>query len=382
MEIDGDLFIDWIIIDKFYQPAFPPHGIAYLPMLIGEVSRGNLTPLEYAAQSYWKEMVKNPQWSLGLFLAINCQQDLPAAGSNRPANDLAASDRLDGFTRSAAQRTICAAWNLPALPPTATEYVKSDIPALVLAGSYDPVTPPEWSRVTADHLANSTFVEFEGYGHDVTLNNPCAEGLQATFLNNPQGILDISCIDKAPGPSFILPDDVFIAPGLANSGDDISIGDSRGVAWIETIALIGMFGLLFALVALLVLGVAWLVKWRKVEAGLDITAAIAYFLTLVMVLSSLLAIPVLTTQINAEYLGGNELLYSLGPSRDFRPAALLAWISPLAGLMILTLATMTLWAFLARRWPRGFRILTSLVVLASLPVVMLGLRWGLFTMLV
>lgn len=76
------------------------------------------------------------------------------------------------------------------------------------------------------------------------------------------------------------------------------------------------------------------------------------------------------------------LLYALGPSRNFGPAVLLAWIAPLAGLLILTLAAITLWAWLARRWPPVFRLLTTLVVLASLTIILLGLRWGLFTMLV
>ncbi len=171
------MFIDWIMLDSHYQPAFPPFSTTYLPLLISEVSRGNLTPLDFIAQSYWNEIVENSQWSWGLFLAINCQQDMPAAGSNRSVADFDAGHKLDAFSRSAAQRAICAKWNLAPLPPAATEYVQSEVPVVVLAGSYDPVTPPEWSQATADHLANSTYVEFAGYGHDVTLSNSGAEHL-------------------------------------------------------------------------------------------------------------------------------------------------------------------------------------------------------------
>ncbi len=60
----------------------------------------------------------------------------------------------------------------------------------------------------------------------------------------------------------------------------------------------------------------------------------------------------------------------------------LAWLAPLVGLLILVLAALTVWAWLARRWSPGQRIITSLLVLFSLPFVMLALRWGLFTMLV
>jgi hypothetical protein len=293
---------------------------------------------------------------------------------------MAASKMLDGFIRSATQRDICAIWDLPPLPPAAIDHVHSEIPALVLAGSYDPVTPPAWSRATADHLPNSIYVEFPGYGHNVTINNPCAEKLQAAFLQEPQSQLDISCLSEASKSSFILPHEVFIAPGLATSGDDISLGEPQGIAWIETLTTISLFVLMSSLVVLVVLGLVWLARRRKNGSGLDKSAGTACLLAFLVIVTAL-AIPVLVTQVNREYLGQNMILYSLGPSRDFGPAVLLAWLSPLAGLLILALAIMVLWAWLARRWPRSLKIVTMLVVLASLTMVMLGLRWGLFTML-
>jgi pimeloyl-ACP methyl ester carboxylesterase len=380
IKFDGDKLIDWIMLDSFYQPAFPPFGTAYLPLFISELNRGNLAPLKAAAQGYWNGMIENSHWSWGLFLAINCQQALPAAGSSRPAADIAASEMLDGFARSTAQRTICVEWDLPALPPAATAYVQSDIPALILAGSYDPVTPPAWSRATADHLANSTYVEFPGYGHNVTINNPCAATLQAEFLRNPQDKLDINCVTEAPGPSFIMRKDLFIAPGIAVSANDIELGGPRGTAWIETTAVISLLALATLLLILLIIGLVWLLRRRKRAARLDKSAVAAYLLALLVIISAL-TIPILTTRINNEYLGRNTILYSLGPNRDFGPAILMAWIAPLASLLILILALITLWAWLVRRWPLTFRILITLVILASLIFLFLALRWGLFTML-
>jgi pimeloyl-ACP methyl ester carboxylesterase len=375
VEIDGDLFIDWVVLHHFYQHAFPPYGAAYLPLLISEMSRGNLAPLESLAQSYWGDMLGNPNWAWGLYFAINCQQDLPATGS-RPAVDLAADAALDGFAKNAALRDVCAAWDLPAQPPAATAFVQSDVPALVLAGAYDPVTPPDWSRATAEHLPHSAYVEFAGYGHDVTLDNPCATALQAAFLADPHAPLDTSCVRAASGPDFVLHEALYIAPGLANSGYDISLGDPKGVAWIETLAVISLVGMAISLLILLGVGVAWLVRrW-----GLEKTAVAAYVLCLLLIAAAF-AIPLLTTRINQAYFERDVMLYALGPPRDFAPATLLAWIAPLAGLLILALAALTLWAWLARRWRRSFRLVTTLVVSASLLIVVLGVRWGLFTML-
>ncbi len=76
-----------------------------------------------------------------------------------------------------------------------------------------------------------------------------------------------------------MPDDVYIAPGLAGSGGDISIGDPRGIAWIETTSIIGILGMLFSLIALFGLRLAWSVKGRKQGLGLNKTATAAYLMS-------------------------------------------------------------------------------------------------------
>jgi len=381
LEMDGDRFIDWVAIDQLYGPVFPHHDAAYLPLLVDEVRRGNVRPLEIAAQNAWNTNIENLNWAWGLMLAISCQQDQPAAGPSRPEADLAASERLEGFARTATQREICAAWDLAPLPPAGTDYVESDVPTLVLAGSYDPVTPPVWSRTTAEHLPNSTYIEFPGHGHNVTSDNACAAKLEARFLSDPTTKLDTSCVEAAPSPSFVLPDDVFRAPGLARSGEDVSIGAPDGVAWIEALTVVSIVGL-FSVAAILVgLGLLWMARARRRTHKADRTALVAYVLASLIVLTTI-AISLLTTQLNDDYATRGSLAFSLGPSRDLASAVLLAWISPLAAGVIVTLAVMTIWAWLTHRWHRGFRILTTMTVLCSLVIVMLGIRWGLFTMLV
>lgn len=381
MEMDGALFLDWVVIDKLYHPAYPPFPTATLPLLIDQASRGNMDALASAAQMYWNNTVESSQWAIGLLLAVNCQQALPAAGDSRVASDLAASEKLGGFRRFAAQRAICAAWDLPPLPPAATEAISSEIPTLVLAGSYDGITPPSWSKATAARLPNSTYVEFPGQGHNVLTNNPCAESLRAEFLRDPWAELDLSCGDKEPGPSFTLPEDVFIAPGLAGNGYDLSLGGDLGRPWIETLTLISILGLLLMLLILIVTGLWRLARRRDKEGPADRSALVAFLLSLVII-ASLMAVPWLVSQINQEYFDPGLFLYTLGPSRDFGPAVVLAWLAPLAGLLILALAALTVWAWVARRWTLDQRIVTSLLILFSLTFVMLAVRWGLFTMLV
>ncbi len=97
--------------------------------------------------------------------------------------------------------TFCEEWDVEPLDDAFREPVRSDIPALVLAGTYDPITPPDYSRAVADVLTDATYVEFEGFGHVVGLSSDCSTELIATFLDDPTAELDTSCV-PTDGPSF------------------------------------------------------------------------------------------------------------------------------------------------------------------------------------
>jgi hypothetical protein len=90
--------------------------------------------------------------------------------------------------------------------------VRSDVPALVLAGSYDPITPPAWSRMAAGWLSHSTYVELPGVGHGASRAGACPEGILSAFLEDPTAELDTSCVKAMPEPRFVT--HVYAAPGV------------------------------------------------------------------------------------------------------------------------------------------------------------------------
>ena len=85
---------------------------------------------------------------------------------------------------------ICSAWNLPSRELAKTSV---EIPSLVLAGTFDPITPPAWSQLTASRLPNSTYVEVEGSGHGVFCSGDCARDLVVAFVNDPASAAGKSC---------------------------------------------------------------------------------------------------------------------------------------------------------------------------------------------
>ena len=90
----------------------------------------------------------------------------------------------------------------PATPGEFTAPVESAIPALVLAGSYDPVTPPDGSRQVADTLATATFVLVEPAGHGITTFDPCITDIELAFLDDPTTPPDTTCAAEFAAPNF------------------------------------------------------------------------------------------------------------------------------------------------------------------------------------
>jgi pimeloyl-ACP methyl ester carboxylesterase len=379
--VDGDLFISWIMVDSFYNPSFLPAKTPYLPLLVTELVKGNDQPLTAWVQEYWSSMAENQHWALGLMIVIDCQEAFPRAGEPSPTNDTEASRKLDGYQRWASSREICEAWDLPPAQDTMTNLISADTPTLILAGSYDPVTPPEWGKRLAEALPNSTYYEFASAGHDVTINNPCAQQLQTDFFSNPDKALDDSCLANVTDPTFVLPSDVYIAPGIYYSGNDVSLGDPRGLPWLEAVTAASIVAMGASLLALVIVGLVWLARQRKHRKPVDYSARLAYFLAVALIIIAF-AIPILVTKASNYYLNGDWLIRTFGLSRDFLPSTLLALAIPLLVVLFLILAALVIWAWIKKRWSLPLRGIVSIVVVATLAILYLAFRWDLYTMLI
>jgi pimeloyl-ACP methyl ester carboxylesterase len=82
------------------------------------------------------------------------------------------------------------------------EPVVSDVPALIFAGQFDPITPSAWGQLAAETLSNSFFYEFPNLGHGVMDSDRCALEIGLQFLDDPTTEPDVCCMDALPGPSF------------------------------------------------------------------------------------------------------------------------------------------------------------------------------------
>lgn len=369
IEVDGNTLISWMVEGAFYGPAYPPFETSYLPLLIDTLSSGNMDLIVSWAENHIANW-SNEAFSWGLYFAINCQDDASSINPEIVENLAKEYPQLDGFVRHREELDICTAWGLDSAPRLATEPITSKIPTLILAGTYDPITPPEWSQTAIINLINSTFVEFLSSGHSVIRNNPCAEQIIATFMDNPSKKPDLRCMETVPKPKFILPDEIIIAPSIY----EIHYGEIGFSMLEERLFLGSIFTIAGTGFVILISSLSKLVCQHK-PLSKDVFERMAPFL---FVIYSIIV------------LGwGYAFRFSLRSVADTTPIVLRFglpvtywWIFFIV--ILISLLTILLIATALLAWKRGYwslfvRIAFSLTILAAIVFVSMLAYWGLLS---
>jgi pimeloyl-ACP methyl ester carboxylesterase len=177
-------------------------GSSRVPAYIQQAYDGDYT---LVAQEIWRlrRMAAHGNLlSVGDFLTITCTEDVafidPGEAKRAAAGSFLGTYRVDQ------QKKACAAWPRGELPPGYTDDVRSAVPALILSGYRDPVTPPSWGEQVAKHLPNSRHLALrEGFHGDP---DPCVVGIMDRFIvqGTAKG-LDTSCTEKAHRQTFYVP---------------------------------------------------------------------------------------------------------------------------------------------------------------------------------
>ena len=168
---------------------------ALLPFAITEAARGRLEPLAAlgAATGEWATSTM----ALGFTLSIVCSEDLAQSARGDPA-ELSAGFVRDSYYRGF--ELFCAEWPTVPLPAEMLAPFESDVPALVISGEADPVTPPSLGDATLAQFAQRVHAIVPG-GLHTNSSNPCVASIIAEFLADPRtGGRDHECLERAALP--------------------------------------------------------------------------------------------------------------------------------------------------------------------------------------
>jgi pimeloyl-ACP methyl ester carboxylesterase len=175
---------------------YVPELAGLLPLAIERATGGDFGAFVASADAFSRGV----SVSTGMFLSIVCAEDVPRIDDSR-AEQLSQGTFLGGgWLRE--MRAECDNWPAAQLPPAYFEPIASDVPALLLSGNLDPVTPPSWGELVASSLSRARHVVVPGAGHGTT-SLGCVPELIAEFVErrDPAG-LDPSCVERQVRPAY------------------------------------------------------------------------------------------------------------------------------------------------------------------------------------
>ena len=188
-----------VFVEAIRHQMYFPAGAAYIPVTIERAYHGNYLPLGEMV-SQMSLLFANIQAD-GLNLSVTCAEDIPFITEADVTRD--STGTFEGDLRVRAQQRACKFWNVDPVPAAFVDPVRSDAPILMISGSDDPATPPEYARAALAYLPHARMMLVPGASHDSDLP-PCVDEATVAFVRagSAEGLNLSRCAAAYRRPSF------------------------------------------------------------------------------------------------------------------------------------------------------------------------------------
>lgn len=189
------------LVLMIFQGFYDTDYIRKLPRLIYQLSHGQ----EQLALSFIQDLLapEGTQFSYGMYFSFECGEEYPSTNFLQQKMEM---ERYRPYSLPVGDyydlNIVCPFWHSANPQAARNTPIYSSIPTLILAGSYDPITPLNAAKLTASRLENSYFFEFPDVGHGVVSSNSCANIIAGVFLDNPSLYPLHPCLGALERPDF------------------------------------------------------------------------------------------------------------------------------------------------------------------------------------
>ena len=163
--LDGDGMMGFL-----FQSLYSTEIIPLLPAIILDARDGRFGDLASIQGQFLADLEFS---SLGMHYSVQCGEEARFTSPETVGIAAAPFPELRRIFDIEPIFGICQTWGARRGDPKENEAVVSAIPTLVLAGEYDPITPPEWGKLAAVNLTNSFYFEFPATGHGASVSGRC-----------------------------------------------------------------------------------------------------------------------------------------------------------------------------------------------------------------
>jgi pimeloyl-ACP methyl ester carboxylesterase len=182
--------------------SYTPELAALLPLDLHEAGAGgNFAPL--AGQFLLIDRVYGDAVAEGMNDTVVCSEDVPFYDVDEEeraelAKTFLGTSQLDGL------QAVCRIWPRGPVDPDFHQPLHAQVPALLLSGGNDPITPPRYAALASRGFAHSLSLVIPGFGHG-QLTDPCMAGVMTQFVRRASvSGLDTACTRHLAPMAFFL----------------------------------------------------------------------------------------------------------------------------------------------------------------------------------
>ncbi|MGZ3549875.1 MAG: alpha/beta fold hydrolase [Vulcanimicrobiaceae bacterium] len=187
-----------VFADRMRQALYSPDTAALVPMIVDRAYRHDTTPLGKLVLTIARNV--SSLLAMGENLSVTCSEDVPFITPEALARS--SRETFLGDTRVRAQQRACAIWNVRPVSRAFLDPVRSNVPVLMLSGTDDPATPPQYGAQEAQYLSNGRQLLIPHGGHNN--DDPCLTSVETEFIETASvATLDVSCLRRFARPPFV-----------------------------------------------------------------------------------------------------------------------------------------------------------------------------------
>ncbi len=194
---------DTRLLSAVFQALYNPQTFAALPEMVEQLENDNT---EVLSTLIGLQLTNGPLISAGMYTSVMCHDFLAeltpdsAWDLGETGDPLFDAQFSDLFEAEATQ--FCDVFDTGSAPESITEPVETDIPTLLLAGAYDPITPPSFATAIEAGFSNGQLAVLPHVGH-AAVGDDCGMEIALAFFSDPASQVDQSCIDTSATPNWV-----------------------------------------------------------------------------------------------------------------------------------------------------------------------------------
>jgi pimeloyl-ACP methyl ester carboxylesterase len=165
-----------VFADHLRQALYSSGPAAYVPYIIERAYLGDYIPLGDLLDGVAQGL--SHSLDMGLNLSVTCAEDLPFISEDEVRRTSAGT--FEGDVRVRAQQRACKIWNVKPVAASFNQPVRSSAPVLMISGTADPATPPEFATRELPYLSHGKQILLRGASHGDSTS--CTDHLLVEFV--------------------------------------------------------------------------------------------------------------------------------------------------------------------------------------------------------